>query len=311
MNKIVVSRDSNPCYNLALEEMLLSRAGSGSTILYLWVNRPCVVLGRNQNPYLECDMEYLEANRISLVRRKSGGGAVYQDAGNLNYTFINREGEGSREKQQQVLLGMFQNLGMEASCSGRNDILINGRKVSGQAAYCEGGNEYLHGTLMVCVNREHLVKSLRPSRMKLESRGIRSVAGRVINMAECAPGVTVNRVEECLMEQFLLVYGPSEPVVYKDESQGRPPGQDAYCSREWIVDSCPKYTACLEFPYMDGILKLRLQVEDGRIAAAQGSGDCLSGGGIDWMQNALYGLRFDEEQIIKQIRKRGNQDERI
>lgn len=108
MNRIVVSNETDPCYNLALEEELLEQADSGSTLLYLWVNRPCVVLGRNQNPYLECDMDYIKSKGIDLVRRRSGGGAVYQDLGNLNYTFINREGEGSQAMQQQVLLGMMQ-----------------------------------------------------------------------------------------------------------------------------------------------------------------------------------------------------------
>lgn len=114
MNRIVVSNETDPCYNLALEEELLEQADSGSTLLYLWVNRPCVVLGRNQNPYLECDMDYIKSKGIDLVRRKSGGGAVYQDLGNLNYTFINREGEGSQAMQQQVLLGMMRPLGVDA-----------------------------------------------------------------------------------------------------------------------------------------------------------------------------------------------------
>ena len=104
MNRIVVSNETDPCYNLALEEELLEQADSGSTLLYLWVNRPCVVLGRNQNPYLECDMDYIKSKGIDLVRRKSGGGAVYQDLGNLNYTFINREGEGSQAMQQLSLI---------------------------------------------------------------------------------------------------------------------------------------------------------------------------------------------------------------
>lgn len=164
MNRIVVSKETNPCHNLALEEELLKQAESGSTLLYLWVNRPCVVLGRNQNPYLECDMDYLKSEDIRLVRRKSGGGAVYQDLGNLNYTFINREGEGSQAMQQEVLLGMLRSLGTDAVFSGRNDILAAGRKISGQAGYCEGGNEYLHGTLMVRVRKDHLEKSLQIGR---------------------------------------------------------------------------------------------------------------------------------------------------
>lgn len=304
MNRIVISQETNPCYNLALEESLLFRADS-ETLFYIWVNHSCVVLGRNQNPYMECDMDYLKSSQIGLVRRKSGGGAVYQDTGNLNYTFINREGEGNEEKQRKVLTGMFDRLGLNAVYSGRNDILIEDRKVSGQAKYCDGGNEYLHGTLMVHVNLEHLERSLRPSEMKLRSRGISSVSSRVINMTEYIPDLEVKTVEKLLIEQFIQVYGPSEPVIYMDSSGERPEQQDRYESREWIVDSCPGYTALMEMPYLGGVLKLKIQVKNGVIVNVQGSSDSLSSTGIDWIKREICGIGFDKELIINRIGKRG------
>lgn len=310
MNRIVISGEHDPCFNLALEEELLSQADAG-TMLYLWVNRPCVVLGRNQNPYLECDMDYLSGHEIELVRRRSGGGAVYQDLGNLNYTFINREGEGQPELLRRVLLGMFADLGIEAEYSGRNDILIDGRKISGQAGYCEDGNEYLHGTLMICVNTGHLAHSLRPSRMKLESKGVRSVESRVVNLSELVSDIDMEQVKLLLIRQFIRIYGPSEPPAFRSAAQGKPKGQSLYESRSWIVDSCPEYTTILEFPFLDGFLKLRLQVKEGLVVRVQGSCDSLECGDISWMERTLEGCRFDREQIIKIITERGKSNECI
>lgn len=310
MNRIVISGEHDPCFNLALEEELLSQADAG-TMLYLWVNRPCVVLGRNQNPYLECDMDYLDRHGIELVRRRSGGGAVYQDLGNLNYTFINREGEGDPELLRRVLLGMFGDLGVTAEYSGRNDILIKGRKISGQAGYCEGGNEYLHGTLMVRVNISHLVYSLRPSRMKLESKGVRSVESRVVNLSELVADIDMEQVKLLLIRHFIRIYGPSKPPVLRSAAQGKPKGQSLYESRSWIVDNCPEYTTMLEFSFLDGFLKLRLQIKEGFIARVQGSCDSLDVGDLSWMEKILKGRRFDREQIIKIITERGMNNECI
>lgn len=310
MNRIVISGEHDPCFNLALEEELLFQADAG-TMLYLWVNRPCVVLGRNQNPYLECDMDYLNGHQIGLVRRKSGGGAVYQDPGNLNYTFINREGEGQPELQRRVLLEMIRELGVTAEYSGRNDILVNGRKVSGQAGYCENGNEYLHGTLMIRVNTVHLAHSLRPSKMKLESKGVRSVESRVVNLSEFMEDLDVEQVKMLLIRHFIRIYGPSQPPVLRTAVQGKPKGQSLYESRAWIVDSCPEYTAEMEFPFRDGLLKLRLQVKKGIIVRVQGSCDSLTGRDISWIEEMLNGCRPDREQIIKIITERGMNDECI
>lgn len=128
MNRIIVSLEKNSFYNLSLEEELLFQAQSNETILYLWINEPCVIIGRNQVPFMECNMEYTRNKNINIVRRNSGGGAVYQDLGNLNYTFINKIGEKNTEKQKKLLLEVLNELGIKGYFSGRNDILINQKK---------------------------------------------------------------------------------------------------------------------------------------------------------------------------------------
>ena len=293
----------DPFYNLAFEETVLRSRRSGEYLL-LWQNDNTIVIGQNQNAEGEINRAFVEAHQIHVVRRTTGGGAVYHDLGNLNYTFVNREGEGSQAMQQQVLLGMMRPLGVDAVFSGRNDILVEGRKISGQAGYCEGGNEYLHGTLMVRVNKDHLEKSLRPSRIKLESKGVRSVAGRVANLSEYIPDITPVQAGGLMAGQFRQVFGPCLPVVYRDGSQGRPRQQDTYESRDWIVDNCPEYTVSQEMRWNGGILKLRFQVRDGTVLHAGCSSDSLTCGDIAWIRE-LEGYRYDREQIVKIIMERG------
>ena len=157
MTQIIISEETEPYFNLALEEELLHTEHTG-TWLYLWQNKDTVVVGRNQNPYRECNIEYLHQNNICAVRRLSGGGAVFHDMGNLNYTFLSRDTEYDVQKQNSVIIEAIKRLGINAYCSGRNDILSYGKKFSGQAYYSENGYIYQHGTIMVDVNLEKMVQ---------------------------------------------------------------------------------------------------------------------------------------------------------
>lgn len=157
---------------------------------------------------------------------------------------------------------------------------------------------------MVRVNKDHLEKSLRPSRIKLESKGVRSVAGRVANLSEYIPDITPVQAGGLMAGQFRQVFGPCLPVVYRDGSQGRPRQQDTYESRDWIVDNCPEYTVSQEMRCNGGILKLRFQVRDGTVLHAGCSSDSLTCGDIAWIRE-LEGYRYDREQIVKTIMERG------
>lgn len=183
MNRIVVSEERDPYYNLALEEDLLRGVRPDEVILYLWQNEKTVVIGRNQNPYLECDVSQLTASGVHLARRISGGGAVYHDLGNLNFTFIYHESRKNLDKQLNVIKKAVEALGgVTVELSGRNDLTIQGQKFSGHAFYAEDGHEFHHGTLMVDVDLGQLENVLKPSKLKMQAKGITSVKSRVVNL---------------------------------------------------------------------------------------------------------------------------------
>ena len=180
----IESDQVNPYKNLAVEEYLLLHCEDKECILYLWQNQNTVVIGRNQNAWKECKVTKLEEENGHLARRLSGGGAVYHDLGNLNFTFLVNKDEYSLEKQLQVIINAMGRLGLKAEKSGRNDILIDGKKFSGNAFYEQEKHCYHHGTIMVDVNKEILSRYLTVSKDKLKSKGVDSVKSRVTNLVE-------------------------------------------------------------------------------------------------------------------------------
>ena len=196
-----------PYRNLAMEEYLLLHCGKEECILYLWQNRNTVVIGRNQNAWKECLVSKLEEENGYPVRRLSGGGAVYHDLGNLNFTFLVRKENYDVNRQLNVILEAVKKLGIHAEKSGRNDILIDGHKFSGNAFYEQGDCCYHHGTLMVNVNLGELSRYLTVSKDKLKSKGVDSVRARVTNLTEYAPDLTVDVLKQKLLEAFEEVYG--------------------------------------------------------------------------------------------------------
>ena len=175
-----------PYGNLAREACLLEAVGVGECILYLWQNQRTVVIGRNQNAWKECRIEQLEADGGHLVRRLSGGGAVYHDLGNLNFTFLVREEDYDVSRQLEVLVGAVNRLGIHAEKTGRNDVTVDGRKISGNAFYRADGHCYHHGTILIDVDKASLSAYLNVSAAKLRSKGVDSVKARVANLTGAA-----------------------------------------------------------------------------------------------------------------------------
>ena len=198
---------TDPFRNLALEEELLRRGAADACVLYLWQNRRTVVIGRNQNARAECRADLLEADGGFLARRLSGGGAVYHDLGNCNFTFLLPSEDYDEARQTGVILGALRMLGLEAERSGRNDLLLDGRKFSGHAYYHAGGRSYHHGTLMVRVDREPLERYLAVSPLKTRARGVESVRSRVCNLTEYRPDLTVPMLTDALENAFAAEYG--------------------------------------------------------------------------------------------------------
>ena len=200
------SRSFDPYENLALEEALLNRVGEGELILYLWQNERSVVIGRNQNPWKECRTALLAEEGGRLARRLSGGGAVFHDLGNLNFTFLMPAADYDLLRQLTVIERACQSLGIPAARSGRNDLLADGRKFSGSAFYKHAGKAYHHGTLMVDVDLEMVQRYLRPSKAKLAAKGVDSVRSRVVNLREFVPDLTIPRLADALIAALAEVY---------------------------------------------------------------------------------------------------------
>lgn len=182
--KIIRTDVTNPYENLALEELLTMNASEGEVLLYLWQNAHTVVIGRNQNPWRECDVEAIKRDGIYLARRMSGGGAVYHDMGNLNFTFIARDDLFDIAKQTDVILLACRLLGINAVKNGRNDLTVEEKKFSGHAYFSTGGCNYHHGTIMMNVVPEDLSKYLNVPDSKLKSKGVASVKSRVTNLVD-------------------------------------------------------------------------------------------------------------------------------
>lgn len=299
MRRIIISESTDPTKNLALEESLLFLRPQ-EPWLYLWRNEPTVVIGRNQNPYLECRPEELGKRGVHIVRRLSGGGAVYHDLGNLNYTFLCPEAQLDVERQTRVIQKAVQSLGLSCVFSGRNDLLCSGRKFSGQAYYTENGCAYHHGTVMIDVDLEQMEWALTPSAVKLKTKSISSVRQRVVNLHELQSKMTVQTVARALIEQFCAEYGDA-PVEVWDLDRKPPANLSRYRDSQWNLGNCPKYDAAIDVRIAPGTFQVRAQVSHGLITSASLSADALEPLDLQALEQALCGCPFLPDSIAQRL----------
>ena len=239
MNQLFYLRTdcTDPYRNLALEKYLMDHVQPGQCILYLWQNANTVVIGRNQCAQEECRLPELEAAGGHLARRLSGGGAVYHDLGNLNFTFLVRRGDYDVTRQTEVILQAVRTLGVPAMRTGRNDLVADGKKFSGHAYYRSGNACYHHGTLMVDVAMDKLGLYLKPAPDKLKAKGVQSVRSRVVNLAQYCPGLTIDALCRQLVEALRQVYDRNVCPLPKDFVD--PDALDAltrrFSSPQWLL----------------------------------------------------------------------------
>jgi len=293
----------DPFQNLAMEQHLLETVEGGCCLLYLWQNQNTVVIGKNQNPWAECRASLLEAEGGHLARRLSGGGAVFHDLGNLNFTFLLPTEEYDLERQQRVLLTACQSFGIPAELSGRNDLTAGGRKFSGNAFYHSGRRSYHHGTLLVDTDGEKLSRYLTPPKAKLEMKGVPSVRSRVVNLVELCPGITVGALKKALVDAFEGVYGhrsATRPLTEADEKRVAEL-KTVYESWDWRFGQSLPFTWRSEGRFAWGGVELQLIVEEGVVRAARVYTDAMDHSLAARVEAALEGCRFDLRALAKEL----------
>ena len=269
--------------------------------MYLWQNHDTVVIGSNQNPWKECDLDKVETDGIKLVRRLSGGGAVFHDRGNLNFTFIAGNALYDQERQMNVILEAVNSFGFSAAFSGRNDLLIDGKKFSGNAYFYGEDASFHHGTLLVNADLTHLSKYLTPSNHKIISKGIDSVSSRVMNLASHEKALTIEDMQQSLIKSFQKEYGTCLGIErYSSENCANPQLASLYAkysSWEWTFGESPSFEVHFEKGYPWGEIWLGLNLIDGCIDEVKIITDTLVLSFVQKLKDALQGISYDYPSI--------------
>lgn len=285
--KYVVNTCTEPQWNMAHDEFLLEELTE--TVFCLWQNCPSVIVGLNQNPYAEVDVKYLEANNITLARRVTGGGAVYHDLGNLNYSIAGPIAQ--MEDKFSLMARTLQQLGVPAELSGRNDILVHGRKCSGYAKRLSKNRMMIHGTLMWDVDLETLTRALAVPGSKLEAKGIASVRSRVANLKEYLPQYhTLAQFKAALQER--LADGSLEVQLTPEQLAGIDQVADQkFRTWEWNWGHSPQasFRSCKKFPC--GTVQVDYTLKNGVFEHLIFGGDFMGNKPAEELAEKLIGQR--------------------
>lgn len=298
---------TNPYYNMAFDEYCLESLPIDEPVFFLWQNRPAVIVGYNQEVNTEVNLDYLKEKGIDLVRRVTGGGAVYHDLENLNYTIVGRSEDLERDYPEYAALMMkaLQALGVPATLSGRNDILVEGKKVSGFAKRVCKNRLMVHGTLMYNVDVNVLSHVLNPSTTKLQSKGIASVRSRVTNLCNYLPELSdiqafKNRLEEILSNNYSdAEYKLSEA----DLAHIQQLTDEKFATWEWNYGRSPKATLVHSARLACGTVEIHLTLAENRIASCRFGGDFLGNLPASDVEKALTGIPYEINEIRKCLSK--------
>jgi len=293
----------DPTLNLALEEHVLRTFPDDEDYVLFYVNKPSIIIGRNQNTLEEINAAYVEANDIHVVRRVSGGGAVYHDTGNLNFSFITDYAPDRLNNFTHFtrpIIHALNDLGVPAELKGRNDIVVNDRKVSGNAQYSTGKRMFSHGTLLFDSDLSEVTRALDVKQSKIESKGHKSARSRVANIAEflddafTVANLRTHLLDAFKQEQDVTVYEPTE----SDWDAARTLADEKYRTWDWNYGASPAFDVQRTRRFDDvGEVDVRLSVNDGRITEATIYGDFLGHRNVDDLEADLEGVPYRPDAL--------------
>lgn len=309
----VPNENNDPRVNLAIETFLLKEMPLDEPILLFYINEPSIIIGRNQNTIEEINKDYVDEHGIHVVRRLSGGGAVYHDFGNLNFSFIMPDdGNSFRDfaKVTKPIIEALHGLGVEgAELKGRNDLVINDMKFSGNAMYATDGRMFAHGTIMFDSDINEVVNTLKVRKDKIESKGIKSVRSRVTNVKPFLPADKQNMTTEEFRDDILLkIFGVDDPKEIKtyeltdaDWVKINAISDEYYRNWDWNYGKSPEFNLERRHRFPIGSIEVRLNVADGIIKEAKIYGDFFGLGEIADVEKLLTGVKYDRAAITEAV----------
>jgi lipoate-protein ligase A len=308
--QLIIGNQYNPHLNLAVESSLLDEGDADIVTMFLWKNQQTVVYGYNQNPFTECNVELLLSEGGFAARRRTGGGAVYHDLGNLNFSFVANKMHYDVAKQMSVIQKALEIFGLKTEVSGRNDILFDGRKFSGNAFGIHKDRRLHHGTILIKTDGEKLAKYLKVNPAKLQKHGVKSVASRIINLSEVAD-ITSDSIIPYLSKAFEEVYDAKAEVIdFNDLLTDKVlKTRDLFASDEYLFGKWRNFHAKKSAQFAWGLVELDMQIneEKGIIESVSIASDGLEPDLIDETEQLLIGASikkapdFGQNEVAKDI----------
>ncbi len=300
--EIFKSISFNPFENLANEKYLFDSLPKDTLRIFLWQNENTVVIGKNQNPWVECNCELLKKDGGFVARRLSGGGAVFHDLGNLNFTFICQKEDFDTRKNLEIIKLALKEFNISAEISGRNDILANGKKFSGNAFYHTKDKSLHHGTILIKTSAEKLEKYLTPKKEKLVAKGVKSVESRVINLNEISPNLTPQKTAKNIIAAAEEIYKitakelplPNESLTKKDK--------ELFSSWEHIFGRTPPFSIKLNKRFLWGDIELNINLSKGKISEIKVFTDSLDHTLSEKIEAALLGANYETSDIQNKLK---------
>jgi len=302
--RYLINKSTNPYFNLALDEYAMRNIDVGEDYFFLWQNDNAIIIGRNQNTLAEINSDFVEEKGIRVARRMSGGGAVYHDFGNLNFTIITNIEDVSKvnfHKYVEPVIQALKSMGVNAEASGRNDILIDGKKISGNAQRQANGRLMHHGTLMFDVDVETMVRSLNVADDKFISKAAKSVRSRVTNIKEALPQGTTLEEFWSKLHYYLSNEGKDEEIVLTDQQikEVEQLAEEKYSTWDWTYGKSPEFTYQNDARFAGGKIDVSVNVQEGIIEHIRFQGDFLGVNDVEDLENLLKGVRFDTQEVTK------------